>query len=561
MIDKDIDKDSDTTDRMGLWEYLVVLRRRWWIVAAALVLSVGAALFYSLSATPQYLASADVLLGPTDGDASLSAAGRNSSDEIATQAQVVTSLPVARLVQQRWSLTATPDLHHMVSVQSVGAGRILRLTVRGPDRAQIATTANTVAAAYLQFRQEDALGSYQRALEQLSKQEADVNQQLRRIDALLAAEKRPEARLSLQTQRRSLLADLSQVTTQQDTLSDSLGSVTSGGELLRAAHESGHPVSPRTTLNCLLAAALGMLLGGGGALLRERLDDGVHGEVELRRALGNPLVLGRVPRWTLPHRGAGLVTLSDPTSAASAEYERLAVNVRFMLAPLRVNRGPGAVVLLTSGQQSEGTTSTACNLAVAGTRLGLRIVLVDADLRRAAVAREFGLDGRPGLSDLLVGSGRAEDCLVDVDVPGLRVMPAGTIPPNPAALLGSGVMPLVLATLAGHADVVLLDSPSVLVGADTLQLADHADMVVVVAREGVSRRRQLASVMESLRHVAVATIGVVINASGDAGRHTRHEGGRSRPWTRMRAAGHLTAAPVAIARKPERLREPAASPP
>jgi len=430
----------------------------------------------------------------------------------------VTSRPVAQTVRERLSLPETPDLSELVTVQAVGTSRILRITARDTDPNRAARTANTVANGYLKFRQEDSMGRYERASERLAEEQAEIESRLEAIDSQLGRNQGKQ--VDLEAERRTLLIQLAQIMAQMDDLNDSLTSATAGGELVRAADPPTTPVSPRPGLNIFLGLLSGLLLGAGAALLRDRFDDIVHDEEAAQQALAGAVVLGRVPRWTeQPYRGR-LVALLDPHAPATEEYQRLGVNVRFMLAPVRESRSTAAVVLTTSAQEGEGKTVTACNLAVAAARLGLRVVLLDADLRRASVAPRFGVGDPPGLSDMLAGGEFSDLYLIDVGVLNLRVLAAGTIPPNPAALLTSGRMQTVLSRLTADADLVVIDSPPVLIGADTLELANHADMVMVVARPGVSRRRQLASALESLRHVGVHAVGAVYNGLGDQSRRT-----------------------------------------
>lgn len=509
------DEAAGTHERPGLREYARVLRRRWRTAAAVVLACVGVAIAYSLAVTPVYLASADVLIEPSGADIQVSGESRIDADEVATQTQVVTSLPVARLVQAQFSLSSPPDLADLVTVQSVGTSRILRITARDTDPDSTAETANAVAASYLQFREQDSIGRYEQTKERLAQEQADLERRLAEIDRIL--DDQPRADPALQTERRGLLTTLSQITAQSDALTDSLTAAASGGELLRAAQPPTSPISPKTLLNALLGALVGVVLGIGAALLRDRLDDVVHEEETVRRSL-DAVVLGRIPQWSARTHRDRLVTLQDPHSPASEEYQRLGVNVRFMLAA--EDRRGGAVVVVTSGQEGEGKTATASNLAVALARLGMRVVLVDADLRRATAAHRFGLGDPPGLSDLLVGDHRTSSYLVDVGVEHLEVLPAGTTAPNPAALLGSARLRHVLGELAADADLLIVDSPPLLTGADTLELANVADMVVVVTRERVSRRRELISVRESLRQASVETVGVVFNAIADSSRST-----------------------------------------
>lgn len=507
------ESSAEPPDRPGLHGSVRILRRRWRMAVLVLLAAVGASLAYSLTSTPIYLASTDVLIEPSGADVQASSGTKVSADEVATQTQVVTSLPVARLVQERDSLDDPPDLDELVSVQAVGTSRILRITAQDTSAAQAAETANTVATAYLQFREQDSVARYEQARERLLSQQTDIENRLRDVNALLADA--PGAGASLQAERRSLLTSMAQVSTQIDDLTDSLTTSAAGGQLLRSAQQDGEPISPRTTLNVILGAVVGLVLGVGAALLRDRFDDVVHEEDAVRQALDS-VVLARVPQWSDRHVRDRLITLQEPHAPPSEEYQRLAVNVRFMMAT--GSRSGGSVVLVTAGREREGKTVTASNLAVAAARLGLEVVLVDADFRRATVGVRFGLGDPPGLSDVLIGDDGAADHLLDVGVPHLRVLPAGTLPPNPAALLSSERMREVLAGVSAKADLVIVDSPPVLTGADTLELVGLADMVLVVARERVSRRRQLVSVREALRQVGVGSTGVVYNGTADTSR-------------------------------------------
>ena len=498
-------------ERPGLRDYLRVLRRRWRTVTLVLVLCVGLALAYSLAVTPQYVAAADVLLEPTSAEMEGPTGTKIDADEVSTQTQVVTSLPVARLVQLRLGMSTTPDLSEVVTVQAIGTSRILRVTAQDTDPQRASETANIVATSYLQFREQDSIGSYEQAREQLAQEQAEAQSRIDEINAELAEGSGQQ--FTLQSERRNLQNTLTQIAAEQSALTDSLTTAGSGGRLLRTSEPPDDPISPQTVLNLVLGGLVGLLLGIGAALLRDRLDDVVHEEESVRQAFDS-VVLGRVPQWSERAHRDRLVTLLDPHSAASEEYQRLAVNVRFMLAT--AHQDAGSVVLFTSGQEGEGKTVTTCNFAVAAARLGLRVVLVDADVRRATAALRFGLGDPPGLSDLLIGKGDSSDYLVDVGVENLSLLPAGTLAPNPAALLSSTRMQLVLGELAARCDVVVLDSPPVLTGADALELATHSDIVIVVAREGVSRRRQLVAARESLRQVAVRTIGLVYNGIDDA---------------------------------------------
>ncbi|MCH1867539.1 polysaccharide biosynthesis tyrosine autokinase [Nocardioides sp. CFH 31398] len=509
------------SDRPGLRDHARALRRRWRTGVAVLLLCVGLALAYSLAATPTYAASADVLLEPS-GPQTDTGDGQIDAEEVATQTQVVTSLPVARLVQSRYGLASPPDLDELVTVQAVGTSRVLRITAQDSDADRAARTASVVATAYLQFREQDSVGSYEQARERLASERADVETRLGQIDDELADQPGQEA---LASERRTLLSTQTQLDSQADALTESLTTAATGGELLRNPEAPEAPVTPQTLLNVVLGGLVGLVLGVGAALLRDRLDDKVHEEATVHQTLGGA-VLGRVPEWRDRALSERVATLLRPHDPVSEEYQRLAANLRFVLATRTTDAAP--VVLMTSAQQGEGKTVTSANLAVAAARLGLRVVLVDGDLRRAAVAPRFGLGDPPGLSDLLASGQPADTHLLDVGVDDLRVLAAGTPAPNPAALLSSPRMGELLDELVASADLVVVDSPPVLLGADTLELVTRADLVVAVTRVGVTRRRQLVALREALRTVGVTPAGVVLNGV-DESHLTSYDYRRARP--------------------------------
>jgi succinoglycan biosynthesis transport protein ExoP len=500
--------DGEATDRVGLKEYLVVLRRRWRLVAAVAVVVPVIALGYSFLQAPVYLATAEVLLEPTPATVATTGDVDVPPEEVATQARVVTSSPVAELVAEELSLSSTPDLTERVTVEAFGSSRILRISVRDGDADDAAMWANAVAESYLAHRQQLAADALDRAREELLQEEATRLSRLNEVNVALAKEKRPAS--ELEVERQALLANLGRIDTEIASLQESALPSDAGGMVLTEAKPPESPISPRPLLAGVLGALFGLMLGAALAVLRDRLNDVVYDEDTMRRALGQSLVLGTVPRWQDSTYDQRLVSLLDPHSAPAEAYQRLGVNVRFLLATSRSRDSDHAgVVLVTSAHSGVGKTVTAANLAVAASRLGLRVVLIDADLRRADAASFFGLGDPPGLTDLLVGDNRVEPYLVDVGLRGLRFLPAGTVPPNPAALLGSARMRAVLDEVSAECDLVVVDSSPVLAVADALELAGLADLSLLVARHGKTRRRELTRVMEALRHVGDAPIGGV----------------------------------------------------
>lgn len=494
-------------DRMGLSEYVRALRRRWFIVGFTTLFLVGAVAGFSLLQTPRYSASADVLIQPTF--TGITGPTEVSEGELATQVQVVGSLPIAQGVAEKLGMEETPSLAGLVSVEPVGSSRIIRISARDADPEKAAQLANAVAAVFVEYRRAETSSMYAETATQLSERQSAVEARIAEIDELLGDD--PDDRVELEAERRVLQTELGQLSSQIAQSGGGLSVPDGGGSLLQEATIPTSAVSPRPVFNAVLAAGFGLMLGVALALLRDRFDDAVRDEDSARQAMDGVPVLGRIPEWDDEANRDRLITVLEPFAPATEAFQTLGVNLRFLLATRVGDERRGGILLTTSAQPGEGKTVTSSNLAVAACRIGMRVALVDADLRRGKVGERFGLGDPRGLSDLLVRFDDPSNYLVDVGVDNLRVLPAGTVPPNPTQMLGSNRLQTVLTHLAGEFDLVILDSPPVLAVADSLELAARADQVIVVTRAKVSRRRMLSQTVETLRQVGVTSMGGVIN--------------------------------------------------
>ena len=277
-------------------------------------------------------------------------------------------------------------------------------------------------------------------------------------------------------------------------------------------------------LSALLAAIAGIVL----AYVRDALDDSVKTTDDVER-YGRLPSLGVVPDMSLAIPGAtpssllprllsrgrtdgpAIVLARNPRAALTDAYRQ----VRTSLLLSRPG-GPPRTLLVTSGLDGEGKTLTAANLAVAFSQIARSVLLIDADLRRPAGHRFFGLRSTPGLTELLTGQCTLDEVIQPVEGQTLFVLPAGATPPNPTELLGSAEMRLLLAEAGGRFDYVVVDSPAAFGVADAIVLSTVVDGVLVVARGGRTRRRSLRALRGRLAYVRAPLIGVVLNG-GDEG--------------------------------------------
>jgi capsular exopolysaccharide synthesis family protein len=265
------------------------------------------------------------------------------------------------------------------------------------------------------------------------------------------------------------------------------------------------PAGPSRRKYLLLGWAAALAAGIGAAVLRELLDRRVRDTDAVARALGAP-ILGMIPqvedKKVVPEHQTGRAS----GSVASESYRNLRTSILFAMRNLKLHS-----ILVTSAIAGEGKTTTSVNLASAFARMGRRVVLVDADLRRARVDRVFGIARSPGLSEVLQGRARLDDCIQRPENTAFEVLAAGETPENPSELLASNAFVQVMADLKSEYELVVLDSPVLLAVPDALLLAADADGTLLVHKPGSVELRALRRMREDLRRAGARVLGVVFN--------------------------------------------------
>ncbi|MDF2825627.1 MAG: capsular exopolysaccharide biosynthesis protein [Mycobacterium sp.] len=263
-----------------------------------------------------------------------------------------------------------------------------------------------------------------------------------------------------------------------------------------------NPPAPRTLA---IAAVLGALIGVVLALLRDRIDDSVRTPQAVEKATGVGL-LADIPLDSA-RRNNLLIPFDSDRSPTADAFRELRINLRF----LEVADGP-RVLLVASCLPGDGRTTTAVNLALALAEAGHTVVLVDGDLRRPRVADSLELPGEVGLSTVLAGDAELPAALLQTRFPRLTALSAGEPPANPSELLESQAAKDVLLELGAQFDYVIVDTPSLAV-TDATVLAASTQGVLLVARSGTSRRKQLAAAVASLNRAGAPLLGAVLTMS------------------------------------------------
>ena len=187
-------------------------------------------------------------------------------------------------------------------------------------------------------------------------------------------------------------------------------------------------------------------------------------------------------------------------------YRQVRTNIHFSRPDTIVQ-----TLLLTSAGAGEGKTVTACNLAVVMAQSGRKTLLIDADLRRPRTHKVFGLNRQPGLVELLFEHGEIDIERFATGIDDLYIIPAGAITPNPSELLGSRRMRELIAQLRQHFDMIIFDTPPVMVATDPVLLATQCDATIVVTAAGRVETFELEQSMDALANVGAVVIGNLLN--------------------------------------------------
>jgi polysaccharide biosynthesis transport protein len=282
------------------------------------------------------------------------------------------------------------------------------------------------------------------------------------------------------------------------------------------------PIEPNVPRNLMFAIVLGSALGVGLAFLLEGLDNTVR-TTEQAQLVSGLASLGMIPLGSKSARegpnpkrlviatskeAVELVTQVRPQSQMAESYRALRTSL------LLSNLGaPPKVIMVTSALPQEGKTTTSINTAVVLAQKGVRVLLIDADLRRPSIHKTLGMGPHSGLSNVLTGSTTLEEAITHTAIlPNLFVLPAGTPPPNPAELLASANMRDVLTELRGQYDHIVIDTPPSLSVTDAVVLSPRADAVLLVIRSGQTTKQALRRSRDILTQVNAKVVGVLLNA-------------------------------------------------
>ncbi len=415
--------------------------------------------FYDQSKTPIYRASTRILV---EGTFAPGSSADSQTSEIKTFSDLVTTRPIRDQVTSQLGLPQQP------SISASNFRSFIDITARHKDAVMAADIANTTAEVFIQdlrARQFTQIAQFQASLAQYG---------VVQDPAFIAS----------QTAR---IANLS---------------------VIDPASPPGAPPSTGTKRLLIFSAILGLLLAAVIIVILEQLRETVASSEEIKALTGFE-ILGSVIRYrSRTDEGPALVAKEPRESPAAESYSFLRTNLEFAA----LGRDGGLkTILVTSAGPSEGKSTTAINLATVIAKDGKRVIIVDADLRRPSLSRAFGIKPAHGVTSVLLKHTTLEDALIPVGQEGLYMISSGPLPPDPTHALRSSQFRSLVERLKERADIVVIDSPPVLVVADALAVAPLADAVLVVVDVHHTTRGALKKAAQLLHQAQPGVVGVVLN--------------------------------------------------
>jgi polysaccharide biosynthesis transport protein len=493
-----------------LEEGLAVLGQRKWSILSVTLIAIAIALLVSSRQTPIYRSQATILVMTTDVE--------STAPNLETELRLISSVAVAEIVADTLEIPGNPrKLLDDLAVERPTDTEILEISYSDPDPAEAQRIAQGFAEGYLAYRQGAVTEELLRSAEELQTEQEALGQRLSEIERRLA-------RLaSFDPRRRTLeteAAALQQLILQRQLDLLRVPESVVVGKVLQSAASPSTPVSPNHVLNGGLGLVAGLALGVGLAFVRDRLSGRLRSIEEVEVNAGAD-VLGSIPQLSAWRRRkqAFLVTRSQRHSSAAEAYRILRTNVLSVASDYDAKS-----VVVTSAQAGEGKSATVANLGMVMATAGKRVSLVSADLRRPRLHEFFDLDGRYGLADVLAGRMLVDDALHEITLPrppgsrgmdpaasGLRVLPSGLVPENPAELLSSDTMNRILRDLEESSDIVLIDAPPIMAVTDALVVALAAQGVFLVIGPRGVERSSVVSARQQLDKAGARLLGVVLN--------------------------------------------------
>lgn len=266
------------------------------------------------------------------------------------------------------------------------------------------------------------------------------------------------------------------------------------------------PIPPSKTKHLIMAGLIGLVLGIGIMVFLDRLDDRPTTFAEVEALFDIP-VLGQFPLLKPKDKqeGVTVIQLDDDRYPLVESFRSLRSAILYRDSRKEYPKK----IVITSARPGEGKSMVSANFAITLAQAGARVLLVDADLRRGGLNKDFLVAPSPGLSEVLAGHNTLSEAVVQTHIPNLQLLPCGAYPRHPGVLFA--MLGKFMQQIEGHYDFYVFDTPPIMVGDDVLSLAPQMDGLIMVIRAGFTPGRMAKAAMEMLRVRQVKVIGIAFN--------------------------------------------------
>jgi Mrp family chromosome partitioning ATPase/capsular polysaccharide biosynthesis protein len=521
-----------------LRDLVKVARRHWLLIALVTLTAAFIAGFVASGQATQYQATAKLLLSNSDviGSASpdTSSGAPDPERDTNTKIGLIRLGPVAQLVDTRLGLRMPVDeLIGKVGTSVEGTSNIVDVMATDARPQRATAIANGFADEYVRFRRRIAQTALLQAAQGVRAQ----------LDALTPAQQALGQGAALRARLRTLRLDAA--------------TQTGGAEVVLRASPPTSPSGPKSARSAALGGVIGLVLALVIVAALELFDRRIKDEDEAEDGFGVP-VLAHIARSAVnAHKAA----LTNGYRVHNEGYERLASNIAFA-----ARDRPTGCLLITSPSAGDGKSTVTLGLARALALLRKRVIVIDADLRRPAVAAETGTEGRRGLTRAVNDGASVARQLVPMDVVTMQrlersrdkhdgsvsILPTGPVAHLAQDVLSRPAMARVVQECRGLADFVLIDTPPIGVLHDAALIVDSVDAALVISRLRWTRGDALRSTLHTLEGLGVPVLGLVVTDSSRVGGYYRRgtNGAASEPAAPAREALGRLAAERPPARRP-----------
>jgi len=520
--------------------YFNIVRRWLWLLLLTTLIASTTTYWLVQQQPPIYEANVRLIIGPgiDSTNPSLNEL-RTGGQLMQTYAELTTMLSILQIVIDDLGLDINPKkLKKNIDVKPYTEAQILTIIVQDGNREQAMIIANGIADVLVRLSPSRPDNPEAKLKDRMRSQAVKVEASIATFEALIE-QLEADLQATNNVKDQGLIVD--QLTKERDHLSEANRTLASLYDSLQRASTNqvkviepandGNQVNPQFQLKLAISALAGLVLGLVIALAFEYLDDTVKAVDDLIHQISDIPLLGIISKYKIPRQinQVQLVVQALPDSIAAENYRMLGTkllskkkktenqeDIRSLNVSDVQQLPAGSLdhlgsILVSSLQPDDDVGEIAANLAVVLAKTGQQVILVDASLHRPTISPLFDITDREGLTATLMANSKTPEPVPIGWVPGLSILPGGSVPANPFELLASPGMADLIKQLEKQADIIIIAGSSLLSFADSLILASRVDGVVVVARHGKVHRHMISEAMGNLRSLQANIVGVIFD--------------------------------------------------